>query len=826
MSFSASGIRTPLDLRLLPAALACWAGAWAAVHLSAGGALRLGAVLALCGLVFSAVAWCAARWSPLMLHAILCCAVGGAVAFSAGVSLHGYQASGWDEAVSSDAPREVVFRVIEDARPLTKPDHDGSPRIMAEATVLHAEGEGKGEGGLGAVGAPVVVLMTLDEEAVADHGPTSLPLTAGHRYQAMVRASATDPGERATALLIPFGEESPEHLPADRWTRTADLFNQVRDGTRQSSQVAWGDGPALLPGMILGDRSGQSEELTKAMEDSGLSHLTVVSGTHCALVLGALMVGARMCRLPRGATVLLVLVALVLFVMLVHPTPSVVRAAVMGGIGALAVFAGRGRVSSALLCICVLVLLLYDPWYSVTPAFQLSAAASLGIVLAGARLKALFGQVMPAIVAGPLALTASAQIFAVPVLLPLAQGVNTYSVPANLLAGPLLPLVTVPGTAAALLSLPVPWLATALLWVAGLPAAGIGWVGRSAAALPQSLAPWPEGWAGVVLVVLYLAGAVCGLWLLLRTEYRGGRAAYGRTAVRLLPSAMLAAAAGSLVAVVLPAPSVHTAATESWRVALCDVGQGDMLVVRTSEQGGIIVDTGDDPAAADSCLRRLGVEEIHTVMITHEHLDHYGGLRGVLRGRESEQVIYSASQGWDLVAEADFGEQSAKDLEIIRADIGERGSVQGDYPLRFTVWSADEHHSNPNDNSLVVHFELIDPEAPATSRGSLEDPVRMLTLGDMEEEAAAQLLRREALPRHVDLLKVAHHGAANGGTELIESREPAVALIGVGEENTYGHPHPDILDSLEGVGAVTYRTDLHGTVLFSLGEDGLVVSEG
>lgn len=86
---------------------------------------------------------------------------------------------------------------------------------------------------------------------------------------------------------------------------------------------------------------------------------------------------------------------------------------------------------------------------------------------------------------------------------------------------------------------------------------------------------------------------------------------------------------------------------------------------------------------------------------------------------------------------------------------------------------------------------------------------------------AASLLRQDQLPEHIDLLKVAHHGAANGGTELLESREPAVALIGVGEENSYGHPAESIREALDDAGAVTYRTDLHGTVVLSWEEGAL-----
>ncbi len=86
---------------------------------------------------------------------------------------------------------------------------------------------------------------------------------------------------------------------------------------------------------------------------------------------------------------------------------------------------------------------------------------------------------------------------------------------------------------------------------------------------------------------------------------------------------------------------------EHWRIALCDVGQGDMLVLRTADEAAVVVDAGEDPAAADACLRSLGVEEVEVLMISHDHRDHYGGTAGVLEGREAGMVLYSASEGWD-----------------------------------------------------------------------------------------------------------------------------------------------------------------------------------
>lgn len=802
-----AGLR-PLDLRLLPAASAAWIAASAAVHLPWATAARaswacvvaapaLGVLLLLLRRVPARRRTRRIRWSRhLLLHSVLCCLVAAAVGLSAAAPQRDAEEAGWTEAVTGEVPFEAVVRISGDSQLLDRPGFEGEDRLLAQVSVESAQLPGAE--GAAVLGVPAVLIVSAGEASARGGGAE---LVAGQRYRGTVRASSTEMGDRATALLFPFEEEGMSALSPDRWAQFTSGFNSLRAATTAHAQHAVADGPALLPAIVLGDRSQQSAELRDAMLDSGLSHLSAVSGTHLALVTGALLGMLRLVRAPRWLTLPVLLIGTVLFVLLVQPKPSVIRAAVMGSIGALAVFAGRGRASFALLCLCASVLLIYDPWYSVEPAFQLSVAATLGIVLAGQRIKEVLDPWLPGMLSGPLALTASAQIFAVPVLLPLAEGVQTYSVPANILAGPLLPLVTVPGTAAALLSTAAPWLSAALLWCSGWAAAGIGQIGRAAADMPRAVAPWPQDGFGLALVALYLLAVLILVVLLVRG---------GAWQITWLHGCVLGAALGSLVALMLPVTAwAGGGPPEQWRVALCDVGQGDMLVVRTDEDAAVVIDAGEEPEAADDCLRGLGITEVEVLMISHDHRDHYAGAPGVAQGREVGQILYSATSGWDAAAAMGVEEE----IPVLRAELGQGGTLGQRYPVSYRVWSAYSHFPNPNDNSLVVQLHLYEPrEAPA---GSANDPLRLLVTGDLEEEMTAALLRQDRLPQQVDLLKVAHHGAANGGLDLLESREPAVALIGVGEENSYGHPDQGILDALAEVGAVTYRTDLHGTVILS-----------
>lgn len=802
----------PLDLRLAPAALTGWIIALVVVQSGLPHSLRMGCGLLLGALVAAAGALLLTRTgrsshtaanapserrrflAAVLLHLALSSGVASGIALSAAQTQHGHEESGWANAVESQVPVSVTFRVTRDALPVQQLSGDG---FRTQAVVL-SWGERPQP-----VRANVMIF-------------TETELRAGHRYTAMMSLSATKATDRTTAVLRPFGSAEPHREESDRWAHMADVFNGLRDATAHQSSYSVGESPALLPGVILGDRSAQSEELTDAMRVSGLTHMTVVSGTHCALVMGALLGLSRMLRMPRWCMLPLLVTGLVLFVLLVQPAPSVVRAAVMGSIGALAVFAGRGRASSALLCLCVILLLVFDPWFAVEPAFQLSVAATAGIVLIGARLKDIFVERLPSFVAAPLALAVSAQLFVTPVLLPIAEGVTLYSIPANILAGPLLPLVTVPGTLAAVVSTTVPWFSTGLLWMAGLPGAGIAIIGYAAASLPQALAPWPTGIVGWVLAGLYTVAALALCRMVIDSRRRPHRG----------EGLLLGSACGALVAVILPlsalpVPLLGQTAPDDWRLALCDVGQGDMLVVRTGENAGVVVDTGEEPELARACLSTLRVEHVDILMITHDHLDHYGGTPGVAEAAAIETIIYSGAAGWSVLEAVEAHDGTVLHVPESRGRVGQRQRHDGSFPVSWQVWAAADYHTNTNDNSLVVHFELWEAETSAGAVGSATDPLRLLTLGDLEEDIAGILLARDALPSVVDVLKVSHHGAANGGTAVLEHTEPAIALIGVGENNDYGHPSEEVVAVLDDLGTATYRTDEHGTVGFTLSEEAL-----
>jgi competence protein ComEC len=227
----------------------------------------------------------------------------------------------------------------------------------------------------------------------------------------------------------------------------------------------------------------------------------------------------------------------------------------------------------------------------------------------------------------------------------------------------------------------------------------------------------------------------------------------------------------------------------------------------------MVVDAGPEPELMDTCLDELGIESVGTLVLTHMHLDHYGGMAGVFDGREVGSVLLGSAKP-DLPEEVS-AELRRQGIAPDRGTAGHHGS-EG-YASWDVLWPTKAGTGgNENDSSIVLLVEVRTEDGAA---------LRLLLTGDLESEAGGVMLR--GLGRQtpmIDLLKVSHHGARNGGTEMLERLQPRAALISVGRDNDYGHPAPEILSALSRHQIPAFRTDEIGTVLLEQRDGSLVVT--
>lgn len=270
-------------------------------------------------------------------------------------------------------------------------------------------------------------------------------------------------------------------------------------GSRSGARVTWPAGArALVPGVALGDDHALPTQVREDMRTVSMTHLTAVSGEHVAIILGLALTGLGV--LPRWARAGVGALVLAGLVVLVRPDGSVLRAATMGAVMLLGVAAGRRSASLPALCVGVIVLLLVDPWQSRDYGFALSVLATAGILLGAAPLTAVLSRRLPRVLAAGVALPLVAQLACAPVLVLLQPVVGIWSVAANVIAAPPVPVATVCGILAALVAPLWPQAAAVIVWPATASCAWLALVACAFAHLPGAAIAWPGQLGGALLL--------------------------------------------------------------------------------------------------------------------------------------------------------------------------------------------------------------------------------------------------------------------------------------------------------------------------------------
>ncbi|MFE9770797.1 ComEC/Rec2 family competence protein [Streptomyces sp. NPDC005931] len=823
----------PADLRLVPPALAAWATAVVMLYASPGWvAAAVTVTLSVAGFLLVAPGLRAGRgrangsaWSATSVAAVLLCVA--AAAASAG--LHGADLRRGPVPALARAYATVTAEVEITSDPrLTRPgtggDHVAPTAVLIEAEVRRiASAAGVGEA---TTRTPVLVIVDARSArptapGVRGHSPW-LGLLPSTRLRVEARLAPPRAGaDRFAAVLRVRGRAAPEVV--GRPSAPQRLAGRLRAGLREATDGLPADARALLPGLVVGDTSRITPDLDEAFRETDLTHTLAVSGANftilLALLLGPPGLAQRVERrglaprlgIPLRATAVLGGALSLGFVVVCRPDPSVLRAAACGSVALLALATGRRRSLIPALATAVLLLVLYDPWLARSYGFLLSVLATGALLTLAPRWSmGLRRRGVPPRLAEALAAAGAAQALCAPVVAVLSARVSLVAVPCNLLAECALAPATVLGflaMAAAPWAMPV---AETLAWCAGWPAQWIARVARTGAALPGAGVDWPGSWTGAALLAAATPLALLVGRRLLRHPWWCG------------VCAML------LVLLVVQPPPLNRVITgwppPGWRMVMCDVGQGDAMVLAAGGSTGVVVDTGPDPARVDRCLRSLGVTRVPLVILTHFHADHVAGLPGVLRGRSVGAI---ETTGFEEPADqVEFVRRlaAARDIPVRHAVTGERRRLG---PLSWdVVWPPPSPppgaSTAPGAPVLPPFVSSPEPEGPNDASVAMlvrTAGLRLLLLGDLEPPAQRALSTSPAAATlaDVDVLKVAHHGSAYQDPDLIRRVSPRLALISCGADNRYGHPAPGTVAALRSGGAAVLRTDRDGALAVVVG---------
>ncbi len=565
------------------------------------------------------------------------------------------------------------------------------------------------------------------------------------------------------------------------------LARAIRDKIDKTFPLGTAD---FMRALLTGDRSRLNEdvETTAAMERAGVTHIVAVSGMHVSILAGFLFT-----VLGHSAPAVLAAVPVLLIFMAVSGfASSVVRAVVMQVMVLVSPLVYRESDSLTSLSLAMLILLLINPRAIAGVGFQLSFAATLGIILFTPRMQKFFTSRLP-----------KGKSFKKSVLL-WASGTVSATF------GALLPTVPISAFYFGCVSIIAPLVNLLILWAVS-PAFLIGAVAVGAAfiCLPvgRVIGFYPAALVKYILLVVklaarpflaavYLDGTAVRVWFLLTYLTV---LAFAVFKIKPRWAVWAASAAAASLCVIIAVSDISAASRPGYTLTALDVGQGQSIAVTSGKYTAIIdcgTTSGEDAGEiAERYVRSLGRGSVELLILTHYHEDHAGGVERLLAALDVETLAVPEPRN----------EDSDLDESVLAA--AKRAGCRIRYVDGLTELAL-------GDTSLTVYPPL--GGETENERGLMilisQNGFDTLVTGDAPAALERQLVETYVLP-DIECLVVGHHGSA-GSTceELLDSLRPETAVISVGADNSYGHPTGAVLDRLSARGIEILRTDLSGNI--------------
>ncbi|AYH44205.1 DNA internalization-related competence protein ComEC/Rec2 [Azoarcus sp. DN11] len=605
--------------------------------------------------------------------------------------------------------------------------------------------------------------------------PHGLVNPNGYDYE----AALLERGVRATGSV----RTGPPPALLERFVpRPMILVHRLRDAIRDrfSAALPGKEYAGVLIALAVGDQRAIPDAQWTVFRNTGISHLISISGLHVSMVgiLVAWLVGKawrrssrRMLRLPAmKAAAAAGLVAAAAYAILAGMGIPTQRSLIMLAVVALALLGGRQPSGSQVLCLALVCVLAFDPWAVLAAGFWLSfGAVAILMFLLGGRVAAAKG--WRAAVGSQLGIT----LATIPALIVLFNGFSLVSPLANALAIPLVSFVITPLTLLAIV-LPLTGLLDLAHGLFGLLMVFLEWL----AALPFAM--WSQAAPPATLAGAAIAGVV---WL-------------------MLPRGTPARSAGVLAILPMLAWVPERPAPGTFRMTVLDVGQGTAVHVQTARHE-LVYDTGPAYRQGSDAgarvvvpyLQAAGIARLDRLVVSHNDLDHSGGLSSVLAGTGVGDIAANfALEG---------GAEDGKERPLVRPCTAGGAWVWDGVEFRVLHPRSEElGRTSDNDASCVLRVA-----APGGSA---------LLAGDIERAAEQQLVDREGPALASTVVVVPHHGSkSSSGEAFVAAVSPRAAIHSAGYLNQFHHPHPSVLQRWSDSGATNWRTDGQGAVRVDVG---------
>ena len=602
------------------------------------------------------------------------------------------------------------------------------------------------------------------------------------------RVTTPDGSDEPTAhqgkgiFLLAYQEEDAELLKLakpPKWAFAARLKRSLQNMLETHLPE---DAAPFAKALLLGDRTGIDYETNTVFKLSGISHVIAVSGLHVTILFTLINI---LCFKRRWLVAILGIPTLVLFAAVAGFSPSITRACIMQCLMIAAMLVGKDYDGPTELAFSSLVMLVANPLVITSVSFQLSVGCMIGIFAFSQKItdhltaklitkKRNRLKKLKRWFSGSVAVTLSAMITTTPLVALYFGAVSLVGVLTNLLALWVISFIFYCLMLVCLLGAFLPAAASVAGVLIAWPIRYVLFVSKLLASIPLSAV-----YTASIYIVMWLAFCYVLLGVFLFSKKKKPTVLFCCAVIGLC----LALGASWLEPL-----------TDNCRMTVLDVGQGQCILLQ-SEGKTYLVDCGgsDEEEAADIAAERLlsmGVFRLDGVILTHFDADHSGGM---------EYLLARIPAGTLFVP-----------------DCADENNVLGRLaPLAGQVMELkDNIILTYGDTELSIFGPVVPDSGNESSLAILfrHENCDILITGDRSAFGERMLLKTADIPQ-VEVLVAGHHGSKHSTSEeLLAAVRPKIAVISVGD-NHYGHPTQEVLQRLAAIGAVVYRTDIHGNIV-------------
>ena len=561
----------------------------------------------------------------------------------------------------------------------------------------------------------------------------------------------------------------------------------------------------LAEGILLGDSSELGEGLKENFRDCNLSHMLAVSGMHLSylilclnFILNKKNFGIRNCKIIS-------IVVIIIFMLITNMSPSVVRAGISAIIGILGTLIYRKQDTYTTIAFACLLTLIKNPFSLLNIGMQLSYLATLGIVTFYpllSKIKIPEGKIKNYIIENTF-VTISANILILPITIYNFNTIPTNFLLSNLIAGPVLgislifELITVFASVISINLAKIPG------FIVNVCLALLTKITEIISKIPNITVVTPK-----ILCVILVYIIILNICLYINNK-------------EIFKNYKISKVLFILISITLITNSINI--ESGMRFYFIDVGQGDSTLICTPTGKNVLIDGGGSrtPDKYDVGEKVLlpylldrRIKKLDYIIISHFDADHAQGIETVIDKIKVKNIVVSRQASQSAEYDKIIKMCKEKKIRIIEAKRGE--TIMVDKYANFDILHPgdtllDDVKGGLNANAIVAKLNY------KTEKGLFT----VLFTGDIEYDAEQELVKEYGNKLKSDILKVAHHGSKTSSSQnFIELVKPKIALIGVGKDNTFGHPNESVLERLRDLKCKIYRTDENGEISIKVKHEG------